>query len=333
MTSKRDATFTRRSILKTGLAAAALSGTGLGSAFAAGFPERDITLIVPWAAGGGTDALARTLTKNAKQYIGVNVTVVNRTGGTGVAGMQAAAQAKPDGYTLGLITFHLSSYRLTGVSELSYRDFEPIMLLNRSPTGFLVKADSPYKDLKSLVDYAKANPGVVTVATSGAGAVPHLSAALLAKQLGIKFTFVPFDGGAPARTAVLGGHVTMLAANSEEALQFYRSKQLRFLALNNTERHSSFPDVPTVAEAGFPLSLQLLDWRGLAAPKGTPPDVLAALRAGFRKMADDPDYKRLMDEMALPRANAEGEEFRTFLAEIEKALEPGLAEAGLLKKP
>jgi tripartite-type tricarboxylate transporter receptor subunit TctC len=326
-------TISRRTILKTGLAAAALSGTGLGPAFAAGFPERDITLIVPWAAGGGTDALARTLAKNAKQYIGVNVTVVNRTGGTGVAGMQAASQAKPDGYTLGLITFHLSSYRLTGVSELSYRDFEPVMLLNRSPTGFLVKADSPYKDLKSLVDYAKANPGVVTVATSGAGAVPHLSAALLAKQLGIKFTFVPFDGGAPARTAVLGGHVTMLAANSEEALQFYRSKQLRFLALNNTERHSSFPDVPTVAEAGFPLSLQLLDWRGLAAPKGTPPEVLAALRAGFRKMAEDPDYKRLMDEMALPRANAEGEEFRTFLADIEKALEPGLAEAGLLKKP
>lgn len=324
--------ITRRSFVSSAVASASFIATGTSPLRAAGYPERDITLIVPWAAGGGTDALGRTLAKNAKQYIGVNVTVVNRPGGTGVAGMQAAATAKPDGYTIGLVTFHLSSYRLTGLSPLSYRDFEPIMLLNRSPTGFLVKADSAYKSMKELVDYAKANPGVVTVATSGAGAVPHLSAALLAKQLGIKLTFVPFDGGAPARTAVLGGHVTMLAVNSEEALQFYKSKQLRFLALNTDERHPSFPDVPTIAEAGFPLSVLLLDWRGLAAPKGTPKEILDVLTAGFRKMAEDPDYKRLMDEMALPRANAEREKYGQFLDGIEKALEPALAEVGLLKK-
>ncbi|MBK6601001.1 MAG: tripartite tricarboxylate transporter substrate binding protein [Betaproteobacteria bacterium] len=324
--------FTRRRFVSSTVASAALFAAGASPLRAAGYPERDITLVVPWAAGGGTDSLGRTLTKNAKQYIGVNVAVVNRPGGTGVAGMQSVATAKPDGYTIGLVTFHLSSYRLTGLSQLSYRDFEPIMLLNRSPTGFLVKVDSPYKSMKDLVDYAKANPGVVTVATSGAGAVPHLSAALLAKQLGIKLTFVPFDGGAPARTAVLGGHVTMLAVNSEEALQFYKSKQLRFLALNTDERHSSFPDVPTIAEAGFPLSTLLLDWRGLAAPKGTPPAVLDVLTVGFRKMADDPDYKRLMDEMALPRANAEREKYSEFLDGIEKALEPALAEVGLLKK-
>lgn len=324
--------ITRRNFVATSLAGTAALGLGTAPSRAAGFPERDITMIVPWAAGGGTDALARTLAKNAKQYIGVNVAVVNRTGGTGVTGMQAASNAKPDGYTVGLVTFHLSGYRLTGVSELSYRDFEPIMLLNRSPTGFLVKADSPYKDMKQLVEYAKANPGVVTIATSGAGAVPHLSAALLAKQLGIKFTFVPFDGGAPARTAVLGGHVTLLAVNSEEALQFYKTKQLRFLALNSAERHGSFPDVPTIAEAGFPLQTLLLDWRGLAAPKGTPADIVAKLTEGFRKMADDADYKKLLDEMALPRANAEGEAFKKFLADTEAALEPGLAEAGLLKK-
>jgi tripartite-type tricarboxylate transporter receptor subunit TctC len=324
--------LTRRSFVSSALLTSAFVGGSTRISLAADFPSRDITMIVPWAAGGGTDALGRTLAKNAKQYIGVNVPVVNRPGGTGVAGMQAVAQAKPDGYTIGLVTFHLSSYRLTGVSTLSYEDFEPIMLLNRSPTGFLVKADSPFKDLKDLVEYAKANPGVVTVATSGAGAVPHLSAALLAKQLGLKFTFVPFDGGAPARTAVLGGHVTLLAVNSEEALQFYKTKQLRFLALNSKERHTSFPDVPTVAEAGYPLEVLLLDWRGLAAPKGTPPEVLATLRTGFKKMAEDPEYKRLMDEMALPRADAEGEQFRAFLKEIEQALEPALAETGLLKK-
>src|SRR5918998_1700738 len=121
-------TISRRSFI--GTTAVASLGLAGGRARAANFPTRDITLIVPWAAGGGTDALARTLTKNAKQYIGVNVPVVNRPAGTGVAGMQAVAQAKPDGYTIGLVTFHLSSYRLTGVSTLSYQDFEPIMLLN-----------------------------------------------------------------------------------------------------------------------------------------------------------------------------------------------------------
>jgi tripartite-type tricarboxylate transporter receptor subunit TctC len=323
--------ISRRSLVGSAAAASALC-LGLGGARAQSFPTRDITLVVPWAAGGGTDALARTLVKNAKQLIGVTVAVVNRTGGTGVLGMQSVAQAKPDGYTLGLITFHLSAYRLMGTGELSYRDFEPIMLLNRSPTGFLVKADSPYRDLKQLFDYAKQNPGVVTVATSGAGGVPHLAATLLAKEHGLKLTFVPFDGGAPARTAVLGGHITMLAANSEEVLQVYKAKQLRFLAINNDERHPMFADVATISEAGYPLRSLLLDWRGVAAPKGTPPDVQRVLRESFKKLAEDADYKKLMDDLALPRASAEGEEFTKFLAGMETTLEPALAEAGLLKK-
>ena len=296
------------------------------------FPERDITMIVPWAAGGGTDTVARTLVKNAKQHIGVGINVVNRAGGTGVVGMQAVASARPDGYTLGLITFHLSSYRHLGVSQLSYRDFEPIALVNRGPAAFVVKADSRLATLKDLVDYAKANPGVVTVANSGAGGPPHLAAMMLAKQLGLKFTLVPFDGGAPARTALVGGHVTLLASGADEVLQFHRTKQTRFLAMINDERHSAFPDVPTAAEAGFPLQGVILDWRGVAAPKGTSPEVLTVLREGFRKMAQDPDVVRLMDELALPRATLEGEAFGKFLADIEASLEPALAEAGLLKK-
>jgi tripartite-type tricarboxylate transporter receptor subunit TctC len=309
-----------------------ISVAGVVTPAQAKFPERDVTLIVPWAPGGGTDALGRTLVKSAKKHLGVNINVVNRTGGTGVVGMQAGAQAKPDGYTLTLVTFHLSSYRLTGVSDLSYRDFTPIMLLNRSPTGFLVKTDSPLTSLKEVVDYAKANPGVVTVANSGAGAVPHLSAALLAKQLGIKLTFVPFDGGAPARTAVLGGHVTLLATNAEEVLQFYKTKQLRFLSLITDQRHPTFPDVPTIGEAGYPLSTLLLDWRGIAAPKGTPAAELKVLTDAVRAMSEDPEYIKLTDDLALARASQAGDQFTQFLDGIEKALEPALAEVGLLKK-
>lgn len=316
------------------IAVAALALVALaGPVFAQGkYPERDITLIVPWAPGGGTDAVARTLVKNAKQYLGVGMNVVNRTGGTGAVGMQAAASARADGYTLGLITFHLSSYRHMGVSQLSYRDFEPIGLVNRSPAAFVVKTDSPFASLKDMVEYAKANPGVVTVANSGAGAIPHLAAMQLAKQLGLKLTLVPFDGAAPARTALVGGHVSVLATGADEVLQFYKTKQVRFLAMINKERNSAFPDVPTAAEAGFPLDGLILDWRGIAAPKGTPPDVLAYLRDGFKRMAQDPEYVKLMDELALPRAFLEGEAFGAFLADIEKTLEPALADAGLLKK-
>jgi tripartite-type tricarboxylate transporter receptor subunit TctC len=179
---------------------------------AAGFPERDITLVVPWAAGGGTDTLARTLVKNGKKYFGVNINVVNRVGGTGVVGMDSVAKAKPDGYTVGVITFNLSTYRLLGQSDLSYRDFSLIALLNRSIAGLSVKADSQFKTLKDLVEYARANPGVVTVGHSGPAGAWHLAAVGIAHKHGVKFTFVPFDGAAPTRTALVGGHITVCSS-------------------------------------------------------------------------------------------------------------------------
>jgi len=302
------------------------------SAPAASFPERDITLVCPWAAGGGTDTLARTLAKNAKKYFGVNLNVVNRVGGTGAIGMNSVATARPDGYTVGVITFHLSAYRLMGLAELSYRDFDLIALLNRSPAGISVKADSPFKTLKDLIDYAKANPGVVTVGHAGPGQAWHLAAASLGQKLNLKFTYVPFDGAAPTRTALVGGHISVATTGMDEVLQFYKTKQVRILAVNNVTRHPAFPDVPTVGEAGYPIENPVLDWRGLGVPKGTPPEVLKVLRDGFRKAAQDPDYIKLMDDLALPRMYLEYDQFGEFLANIEKTLEPVLDMVGLLKK-
>jgi tripartite-type tricarboxylate transporter receptor subunit TctC len=289
-------------------------------------------MICPWAAGGGTDTLARTLAKNAKKYFGVNINVVNRVGGTGAVGMNAVANAKPDGYTVGVITFNLSTYRMIGLAELSYKDFDLVALLNRSPAGFSVKADSQFKTLKELVDYAKANPGVVTVGHSGPGQPWHLSAALLAATHGLKFTFVPFDGAAPTRTALVGGHITVAATGMDEMLQFYKTKQARFLAAVTPTRNPFFPEVPTVAEAGFPIENPIFDWRGLAMPKGTPPDILKAVRDGFRKASEDPEYIKLMDDLTLPRAYMEYDKFGDFLAGLEKSLGPVLDSVGLLKK-
>ena len=298
----------------------------------AAFPERDITLIVPWAAGGGTDTLARTLVKNAKKYFGVNINVVNRVGGTGVVGMDSVAKARPDGYTVGVITFNLSTYRLLAQSDLSYRDFDLIALLNRSPAGLSVKADSQFKTMKELVDYAKANPGVVTVGHSGPAGAWHLAAAAIAQKYGLKFTFVPFDGAAPTRTALVGGHISMGASGMDEVLQFYQTKQMRILAAVTPTRNPFFPDVPTLAEAGYPLESYIYDWRGLGATKGTPPEILKVLREGFQKAAEDPDYIALMDKVTLPRTYLDHDKFQEFLAGMEKSLEPTLEALGLLKK-
>jgi tripartite-type tricarboxylate transporter receptor subunit TctC len=299
---------------------------------AAAFPERDITVVVPWPAGGGTDALARTLAKNGKKYFGVNITVVNRVGGGGAVGANSVATGKTDGYTVCVIPFNLITYQLTGLSDLSVKDFDLIALLNRSPAGFSVKADSQFKTLKELVDYAKANPGVVTVGHAGPGQPWHLSAALMASTYNLKLTFVPFDGAAPTRVALVGGHIAMASTGMDEMVQFYKTKQIRFLAAVMPTRNIFFPDVPTVAEAGYPIENPIFDWRGLAVAKGTPPEILTVLRDGFRKAAEDPEYIKLMDDLALPRVYMEYDKFGEFLAGLEKSIGPVLDTVGLLKK-
>lgn len=302
------------------------------NSFAQKFPAKDIMLIVPWAAGGGTDTIARALVKNAKNYFGVNVNVVNKTGGMGAVGMGAAATAAPDGYTVGLITFQLSTYRMMGLTDLSYRDFGLIQLLNQSPASVSVAADSKFKTLKDLMEYAKKNPGVVTAGHSGAGGGWHLALASIAVREGIKFNFVPFDGAAPTRTAVVGGHIAVATTGIDEVLQLYRAGQIRILAVNDTKRHWLFPDVPTIGEAGYPNPKIIYDWRGLAAPKGVPADRMQILIEGFKKCFEDPEFKKLAHDLGLPLVYRDPKGFEEFLKEMEETLRPALDSVGLLKE-
>jgi tripartite-type tricarboxylate transporter receptor subunit TctC len=302
------------------------------TSFAQKFPAKDIMLIVPWAAGGGTDTIARALVKNAKNYFGVNVNVVNKTGGMGAVGMGAAATAVPDGYTVGLITFQLSTYRMMGLADLSYRDYQLIQLLNQSPASISVAADSKFKTLKDLMEYARANPGVVTAGHSGAGGGWHLALASIAVREKIKFNFVPFDGAAPTRTAVVGGHIAVATTGIDEVLQLYRAGQIRILAVNDTKRHWLFPDVPTIAEAGYPNPNIIYDWRGLGAPKGVPADRMQILIEGFKKCFEDPEFKKLAYDLGLPLAYRDPKGFEEFLKEMEETLRPALDSVGLLKE-
>ena len=302
-----------------------------GAAFADSFPEKDLTLIVPWSAGGGTDTIARALAKSAKKHIGVNVNVVNKTGGQGVVGMGAVKMARPDGYTVGLITFGLSTYKLMGLSNLTYRDFELLQLLNQSSAALSVAADSKWKNLKQVMDYAKEHPGEVSVGHTGAGVAWHLSAASLGALYGVDFNFIPFDGGAPTRSALLGHHVDLAATGIDEMKQLYEARQVRMLAVNALTRHPAFPDVPTLAEAGYKIDAPVLDWRGLALPKGVPVDRVKFLQDGFKKMFEDPEFKAFCKEVGLLLVYEDSQGFEDFLANMENILKPTLDSVGLLK--
>ena len=300
------------------------TGTAAGK-----FPAKDITLICPWSAGGGTDTISRALVKNAKKYFGVNVNVVNKTGGMGAVGMGAAANARPDGYTVGMITFQLSTYQSMGLAKLSYRDYSLIQLVNQSPAAISVAADSKWKDLKQLMDYAKKNPGIVTVGHSGAGGGWHLAIASIATKNNIKFNYVPFDGAAPTRTALIGGHIDCAATGIDEMLQLYQAGQVHILAVNNLHRSASFPKVPTLAEAGFPNPSPILDWRGLAAPKGVPQDKMKVLVKGLSQCFNDPEFKALADKLGLPLTYEDPKGFEKFLQGMEETLIPALKSVNL----
>lgn len=296
------------------------------------FPEKDITLIVPWSAGGGTDTIARTLVADAENCLGTNVNVVNKTGAVGATGMGATAAARPDGYTIGLVTFQLSAYEPMGMVDLSPRDFDLIQLINQSPGAISVAADSEWETLDDLMKFAQENPGVVTVGHSGTGGSWHLSAATLAQAHEASFNYVPFDGSAKVRTALLGRHVAVAATGADEVKQLADAGEVKILAVNATERVPAFPDTPTVAEAGYALEAPIYDWRGVAAPKGLPTDVKAKLVSGIKACFDSEAFQKLAEERGLPLVYADPDGFADFLQGMDSSLRPALDSIGLLSK-
>ena len=181
------------------------------------------------------------------------------------------------------------------------------------------------------MDYARENPGIVTAGHSGAGGGWHLALASIATMNNIRFNFVPFDGAAPTRTALIGGHIDVATTGIDEVLQLYKAGEVRILAVNAFERHPLFPKVPTIAEAGFPNPNPIFDWRGLGAPSGVPKDRMNVLIKGLKQCFDDPEFRGLADKLGLPLVYKDPEGFKEFLAGMERTLEPALKSVGLLK--
>ncbi len=264
---------------------------------AADFPTKEVQIIVPWAAGGATDLIFRALAAPTEKYLGKAVIVVNRPGGGGAVGYTEAAQASADGHTLVSAITPLTILPHQVKTAFSYKSFEPIMNISTDPSMFLVRPDAPWKDLKQFDNYAKQNPNMITVGNSGAGGGVHLVALAFENAAGAKFNHIPFPGGGPSVTALLGGHIHAVCVSPPEGISQIQAGKLKIIALFSDKRLAMFRDVPTVKEQGIDFAMGM--WRGLAAPKGTPPEAIKKLNEAFKQGMEDHSFKKSAADMAV----------------------------------
>jgi len=293
------------------------------------YPEREITVIVPWAAGGGTDLITRFLADLMQKDLGKPVVVVNKPGGGGLVGFKQLAAAKPDGYTLGITTNSLILHKYSSSSYLDWRELAPIALHNNDPAGFTVNVDAPWKTIKEALDYARANPMKMRVGNSGPGAIWHVAAAMLGSKTGVQFTHVPYGGAAPAATALAGGHIEATSVSPAEVGTLIKGGKLRLLAVASEKRDPLFSDVPTFKESGIDFVMGV--WRCLEAPKGTPKEIISKLENSVKTAVNDPKFKDFMTKNGFGPAFMGPAESAAVMARDEKDLEKIVPGLGLKK--
>jgi len=295
------------------------------------FPKKAVNLIVPYAAGGGTDATARALAKEAEKHLGQSIAVVNKTGGGGAVGFTEGATAKPDGYTVTMVTVELTTLHHLNLTPVTYKEFKPIAQINFDPATITVRADSPWKTAQEFIDYAKAHPGEVKVGNSGPGSIWHLAAAALEKDAGLKFNHVPFDGAAPAVTALLGGHIDAVPVSPAEVKAQVDAGKLRTLAIVDDKPSDALPGVKTLEEETGIKTTYLGPWRGVVVPKDTPEDVVKVLTDAFMKAADEPAFKEYMNNNGLGIVIKNGADFEKLMEEADNSFGELIPALGLVK--
>ena len=299
----------------------------------AAYPERPLTLIVPWGAGGGTDATGRMIASLLEKEIGQPVNVVNRTGGSGVVGHSAIATAKPDGYTIGVATVEIGMMHWAGLTELTGKDYTPIALYNYDAAGFQVSADSPWETVKDAVEAVKANPGQHKSSGTGQGGIWHLAMAGLLDTAGISpdaSPWVPSKGAAPGLQELVAGGVDIVTCSIVEAAGLIEAGKVKSLAVMDTERNGAFPDVPTLQEAAD-LDWQMAAWRGLAGPAGMPDDVTETLTVAFEKVWNSAEFQEFMKGRGFGLVWKPGAEFSEWMSASDEALGGVMKAVGLAK--
>ncbi len=301
---------------------------------AAQYPDRPLTLIVPWGAGGGTDAAARIIGSGLERELGQSISVVNRTGGSGVVGHSAIAEADPDGYTIGIATVEIGMMHWQGLTELSYKDYTPLALMNEDAAGVQVLANSEYESLESLLEAIDSSPtGTFRASGTGQGGIWHLAIAGLLNDRGIdpaKVPWVPSEGAAPGLQDLMAGGVSIVPCSLVEARGLIEAGRVKSLGLMGAERADLFPDVPTVSEA-VGSEWQIGAWRGIVAPEGLPDDVAERLIVALEAVYNSDDYKNFMAAQGYGTRWARGEEFGTFMEQADASLGQTMEAVGLAR--
>lgn len=309
--------------MKKFLVALVILSTVFGGLFAnaqqetATFPNKPLTIICPWSAGGGTDRTARFVAEQLSLVLGQPVQVSNQTGGAGAVGHNAAAKAAPDGYTIGNLTFEVNTLKYLGYSDLTPGDFKPILQFNQDASAVTVSADSPYNTVKELLDdIAKKPAGTFIFSGSGIGTVWDLSRIAMLHEYGIdpnRVKYVPSQGAAPAITELLGKHVDVITCSYPEVASQVEAGKLKTLAIMADERNPQFSQIPTLKEQGINWSYGT--WRGFAVPAATPDSVVAVLVDAMNKVVAGDAFVKFMNDAGFGIKIRSGEEFAAFMQE------------------
>lgn len=307
-------TLSRRAAIAGGATALALAGP----AQAQTFPRKAIQMIVAYPAGGNTDVGARVVAAMAEKELGQPVVVVNKGGAGGQLGFTELARARPDGYTIGFLNLPGFNTIILDPERKAIFDtgsFVPIINQVLDPGVIWVKGDSPYKTLNDLLEAARKTPGKISACTTGILSDDHLAILAVHEAAKVEFRIVHFDGSAQQLTAILGGHVDVAFDNVGGVFKRVQSGEVRALAVTDEARSKFLPDVPTTKELGLPTVISS-STRGIAAPKGTPPDIIKAIEAAMRKAMANPEHIRKMDEFGLALKVMSGEEYAKYYRDV-----------------
>jgi len=281
---------------------------------AQGYPARPVRLIAPFPPGGSVDVVARALTPKLSERLGQQVVIENRSGASGIIGTEAAAHAKPDGYTLliNTIPFVTNTYLYSKVPYDPFADFLPISWLCASPATLVVNPSMPARSVRELLELAKSKPGALNYSAAGAGTNPHFAGELFNFLGKVDIVAVQYKGGGPSLLAALGGEVGISFPNISEAIPHAKTGKLIVLGVTGSKRSPALPEVPTIAEAGLP-GYEFVTWHGVLAPNGTPATVVSLLNAKLKETLTAPEQARLLEQMGFEIVASSPEEFAAHL--------------------
>ncbi|AVQ83784.1 MULTISPECIES: Bug family tripartite tricarboxylate transporter substrate binding protein [unclassified Variovorax] len=296
-------------VLKT-IAAIAACAPLLGWA---AWPDKPIRMVVPYAAGGGADNTARIVAQQMSAALGQQIVIDNRPGAGGVIGEDNVAKAAGDGYT---VLYDASAFSVNpALRKLPFdaaKDFIPVSLVATAPQILVVPENAPYKTVAEFLDFARKNPGKLSFASAGGGTGSHLAGEALNEQAKVNLMHVPYKGGAPALTDLMGGQVSAYFGNVASTLGYVKSGKLRALAVSSTRRVPALPDTPTLGESGLP-GYNVVEWNGVFLPKGTPPDIVQKLGKAVQAAVNDPTVRQKLLQLGLEPAGTTPEAFARFV--------------------